>query len=374
MVPTARSDSAALKRPHELRTRDRSSRSSAPLTVERAPATEAELDERLSRPTPAVTEVVRGIPGDIMVLGAGGKMGPSLALMVRRAFEMLGRQDRVIAVSRFGNAAVREGLSAKGLEIISCDLSDREAVTRLPDAPSVIYMAGQKFGTAASPAATWGANVVVPAITAERFRGSRIVAFSTGNVYPLSPLAEGGSRECDPLAPVGEYGRSCLGRERVFEYYSLRDGTPLAIIRLNYAIDLRYGVLVDIARHIVAGDAIDLRMGHVNVIWQGDANAQAIQSLAYATSPPFVVNVTGPETLAVREAAERMGVLLNRKPKFVGAPASDALLSDASIARDLFGPPAISTDRLIEWVAEWVGRGGAHLGKPTHFETRDGAF
>jgi hypothetical protein len=309
-----------------------------------------------------------------MVLGAGGKMGPSLATMLQRAFSELGRRDRVLAVSRFADRPARERLEARGLKVIACDLSDAEAVRALPDAPSIIYMAGQKFGTAASPAATWGANVVVPAIAAARFRGSRIVAFSTGNVYPLSPVTEGGSREIDAPAPVGEYGMSCLGRERVFEYHALRDGTPLAIIRLNYAIDLRYGVLVDIARRIVAGEPIDLRMGHVNVIWQGDANAQAIQSLSYATSPPFVVNVTGPETLAVREAAERLGIILKRQPVFSGAPAKDALLSDASVARDLFGPPTVSTDQLIEWVGDWVARGGADLRKPTHFETRDGAF
>ena len=319
-------------------------------------------------------DALRGIPGDVIVLGAGGKMGPSLASMLQRAFTEIGRRDRVFAVSRFGNSDARERLRASGLNVISCDLADRDAVRQLPDAACVVYMAGQKFGTAASPAATWGANVIVPAIAAERFRGSRIAAFSTGNVYPLTPVAEGGSRESDPVAPVGEYGMSCLGRERVFEYHSVRDGTPLAIIRLNYAIDLRYGVLVDIARRIIAGEPIDLTMGHINVIWQGDANAQAIQSLAYATSPPFVINVTGPETLAVREAAERIGELLGREPTFVGSPARDALLSDSSMARDLFGPPTVSTDRLIGWVAEWVGRGGTHLGKPTHFETRDGAF
>lgn len=309
-----------------------------------------------------------------MVLGAGGKMGPSLALMIRRAFEALGRQDRVVAVSRFGKSELRSRLEASGLTTIVCDLAEREAVAGLPVTSSVIYMAGQKFGTAASPAATWGANVVAPAIAAERFRGSRIVAFSTGNVYPLSPVTEGGCRESDAPAPVGEYGMSCLGRERVFEYQSLRDGTPLALLRLNYAIDLRYGVLVDLARRILAPEPIDLRMGHVNVIWQGDANAQALQSLAYATSPPFVVNVTGAETLAVRDAAERLGLILGRSPTFTGEPSPDALLSDASMARDLFGPPSVSTGELINWVGEWVGRGGAHLGKPTRFETRDGAF
>jgi nucleoside-diphosphate-sugar epimerase len=323
---------------------------------------------------PGVVDALRAGAGDVIVLGAGGKMGPSLARMIHRAFEELGRGDRVYAVSRFGNPDSRERLRATGLDVIACDLADREAVRQLPDAPTLFYMAGQKFGTAALPAATWGANVVVPAVVAERFRGSRIVAFSTGNVYPLTAADAGGSRESDPVGPVGEYGMSCLGRERVFEYHSLRDGTPLAIIRLNYAIDLRYGVLVDIARRIAAGEPVDLRMGHVNVIWQGDANAQAIQSLTYATSPPFVVNVTGPETVSVREAAERIARLMNRTARFTGAPGPDALLSDASMARELFGQPSVSTDLLIEWVAEWVSRGGAHLGKPTHFESRNGAF
>ena len=294
--------------------------------------------------------------------------------MVRRAMDSAGGGRRVIAVSRFSDSALRTQLDAAGIETVACDLSDPSAVSALPDAPSIIYMAGQKFGTARSPASTWGANVVVPSFVAERFRGRRITAFSTGNVYPLTPVAEGGSRESDLPAPVGEYGMSCLGRERVFEYHAIRDGSPLALVRLNYAVDLRYGVLVDIARRIIAGEPIDLRMGHVNVIWQGDANAHAIQSLGYATSPPFVINVTGAETLAVHDVALALGNALGRSPAFDGEPGREALLSNATLAHDLFGPPVVSTELLVRWVADWVGRGGRLLGKPTGFETRDGTF
>lgn len=352
----------------------RSPASELPLTAEPAPVDDRALEERLSRPTPGVVEAVRGIAGDVMVLGAGGKMGPSLAVMVRRALDVAGRSDRVIAVSRFSDHAVQDRLHANNVQTIACDLADRSAMAALPDAPSVIYMAGQKFGTARAPAMTWAANVVLPALAAERFRGSRIVAFSTGNVYPLTPANEGGSAERDAPSPVGEYGMSCLGRERVFEFHALRDGSPLALVRLNYAIDLRYGVLVDLARKLLAGETIDLRMGYVNVIWQGDASAQAIQCLTYATSPPFVVNVAGPEVLSVRDTALLLGERLGRHPVFSGEPGREALLSNSSLARELFGPPAVSTSQLIRWVGEWAARGGSFLDKPTHFETRDGAF
>jgi nucleoside-diphosphate-sugar epimerase len=317
---------------------------------------------------------VREVDGDIVVLGAGGKMGPSLCTMLRRAFDEAGTSHRVVAASRFTDSGARNRLDAAGVQTIACDLSDRQALTVLPDAAAVVYMAGQKFGTTGAPASTWGANVIMPSLAAERYRNTPIVAFSTGNVYPLSPASEGGSRETDSPSPVGEYGMSCLGRERVFEYYAIRDASPLALIRLNYAVDLRYGVLVDIARRIIASESIDLAMGFVNVIWQGDANAQAIQCLTYATSPPFIINITGPEVLSVREAAEALGEKLGRQPVFRGAPSRDALLSNASLARELFGPPVVSTSRLIAWVAEWVQRGGRQLGKPTHFEARDGAF
>ena len=301
-------------------------------------------------------------------------MGPSLCTMLRRAFDEAGLQHRVFAASRFTDTAARDRLNASGVGVIQCDLTSRDALASLPSASAVIYMAGQKFGTTGAPANTWGANVVMPSLAAERYRRTRIVAFSTGNVYPLTPVSEGGSRETDAPAPVGEYGMSCLGRERVFEYHALRDASPLALIRLNYAIDLRYGVLVDIARRIVAGDAIDLAMGFVNVIWQGDANAQAIQCLTYATSPPFVINITGPEVVSVREAAESLGTKLGKEPVFRGTPARDALLSNSSLAQELFGAPTVSTSQLIDWVAQWVQRGGRQLGKPTHFEARDGAF
>ena len=268
-----------------------------------APRTEEELEELLSRPTAGVVDALRASPGDVVVLGAGGKMGPTLARMVRRGADQLGDGREVVAVSRFSSTHAMTQLEAWGVRAVRADLGDRDALAALPDAPNVIYMAGQKFGTRELPALTWVANTVVPALAAERYRGARVVAFSTGNVYPLTPVAAGGSREGDAPGPVGEYAWSCLGRERVFEHASRARGTPVAIVRLNYAVDLRYGVLVDIARKVLSGEPIDLRMGHVNLIWQGDASAQAIQCLPRASIPPMVVNVTGPETLSVHALA-----------------------------------------------------------------------
>jgi nucleoside-diphosphate-sugar epimerase len=338
------------------------------------PRTEDELEERLSRPGSGVVDALRASPGDVVVLGAGGKMGPSLARMVRRAAGELGDGREVIAVSRFSSPAAAARLEAWGIRAVRADLSDRDAVATLPDAPNVIFMAGQKFGTRQLPALTWVANTVVPALAAERYRGTRIVAFSTGNVYPLTPVTGGGSRESDPTGPVGEYAWSCLGRERVFEHASRARGTPVAIVRLNYAVDLRYGVLVDLARKVWSGEAIDLRMGHVNLIWQGDASAQAIQCLPRASVPPLVVNVTGPETLSVRAVALELGRVLEREPNFTGREEDDALLSNTSLAQNFFGPPAVSSDTLLAWVAEWIRGGGRILGKATHFEEREGNF
>ena len=337
-------------------------------------ASEAELEDALSAPTPGTLDALRATPGDIVVLGAAGKMGPTLARMARRALDALGRTDRVIAVSRFSSPGAERSLREHDVETVRCDLLDAHAVAALPDAPNVVFMAGQKFGTRDAPSATWAMNVVVPAIAAERYASSRIVAFSTGNVYPLTPVAAGGARESDAPAPLGEYGMSCLGRERVFEDASARRGTRVAIVRLNYAVDLRYGVLVDLASRIVRGEAIDLRMGHANVIWQGDANDWALRCLARASAPPFVVNVTGRETLAIRDVAARLGAHLGRAPTFTGTEASDALLSNAALAHSLFGAPSVSTETLIEWVAAWVLAGHPLLGKPTHFEERTGAF
>jgi nucleoside-diphosphate-sugar epimerase len=280
----------------------------------------------------------------------------------------------VIAVSRFSSPAVRDALRQHSVETVSCDLTDAAAVAGLPDAPNVIFMAGQKFGTREAPAATWAANTAVPALVASRFRASRTVVFSTGNIYPLTPVSSGGSTEADTPAPVGEYASSCLGRERIFEYYLGPPSGALAIVRLNYAIDLRYGVLVDIALAVHQGTPIDLRMGHVNVIWQADANACAIACLAHASAPPFVVNVTGTETLGVRDLATRFGARLNRDPLFHGTESSDALLSDTSLMQRTLGPPDTTVECMIDWVAEWIERGGPLLGKPTSFQTRDGKF
>jgi nucleoside-diphosphate-sugar epimerase len=257
---------------------------------------------------------------------------------------------------------------------VRCDLLNRRAVERLPEVPNVIYMAGQKFGTADAPSRTWMQNVVVPALCAERYEKSRMVAFSTGNVYPLVPTSSGGARETTPVAPVGEYAASCVGRERVFEHFASTRGTRVAIVRLNYAIDLRYGVLVDLALAILDGRPIPLAMGHVNVIWQGDANRAAIELLPLADFPPLVVNVTGEEALPVRELARELGRRLGREPRFEGAEAHDALLSETSRMRSLLAPPEMPLDRMLDWVADWTHAGRPLLGKPTHFETRDGSF
>jgi nucleoside-diphosphate-sugar epimerase len=333
--------------------------------------TEAELDEALSTPRAETTAALAECPGDVVVLGAGGKMGPTLARMVRRAATD-GR--RVIAVSRWSSTAAERALNDAGVETLACDLLDRAAVARLPDAPNVIFMAGQKFGTTGAPALTWGMNTLVPANCAERYRAARIVAFSTGNVYALTPIASGGSRETDTPAPVGEYAASCLGRERVFELYAERYGTRVAIVRLNYAIDLRYGVLVDLALRVAREEEIPVAMGYVNVIWQGDANRIAIECLPHAAAPPFVVNVTGSETLSVRTLAERLGERLRRTVRFSGVEREDALLSSTARMRATFAPPEVTIDEMLDRVADWVAHDGPLLGKPTKFEARDGKF
>ena len=336
--------------------------------------TEAELDELLSTPRAETIEALRHCPGDVVILGAGGKMGPTVARMAARAANQVGDGRRVFAASRFGTPEIAHALGAAGVETIACDLLDRDAVARLPDAPNVIFMAGQKFGTSDAPATTWAMNTIVPAICAERFRAARIVAFSTGNVYPLTPVAEGGARETDRVGPVGEYASSALGRERVLEFYSARNRTPVAIIRLNYAIDLRYGVLADIGLCVWRGGHVPLGMGHVNVIWQGDASRIAIEALAHAATPPFVVNVTGAETLAVRAIAEMFGRALERPVRFEGKERADALLSNTDRMRSTFSAPDVSLDTMVQWIADWIREGQPMLGKPTHFEERSGKF
>ena len=352
------------------------------MSTELAPAGEEELEERLSAPTAAAVAALARCPGDVVVLGAAGKMGPSLARMLRRAAGSSGGPPRrVIAVSRWSNPddGVERRLNDAGVETVRCDLLDRAAVAALPDAANVVFMAGQKFGTSEAAHRTWAMNTIVPAVCAERYAGARTVAFSTGNVYALSPAQGDAPRmaaETDAPAPVGEYAASCLGRERVFEHFAATRGTPVAIVRLNYAVDLRYGVLVDIARRVWAGEPVDVTMGWVNVIWQGDANALAIAALARAapSSPPFVVNVTGPRRLAVRDGALEFGRLLGRPPVVTGTEAPDALLADTTRMRATLGEPAVSDATLIAWVAAWVRQGGRLLAKPTRFEVRDGKF
>lgn len=341
---------------------------------EGAPASEEELEDRLSTPTDGVVRALSECPGDILVLGAGGKMGPSLTRMVRRAADLAGGKRQVTAVSRFSESDVAERMERDGILVRRCDLSDPAALAALPDAPNVVLMAGYKFGTSAEPWRTWGTNAVIPALVAARFREARIVAFSTGNVYALGPVMRGGSREEDALTPQGEYAWASVARERVLEHASRTTGTRVGIVRLNYAVDLRYGVLVDLAQQLLAGTPIDVSMGHVNVIWQGDANAQAIHALPLAASPPFVVNVTGAEIVSIRAAARELGRLMDREPRFVGRESSDALLSSTARAQQLFGAPRVAAATLIEWVAEWVGRGGRLLGKPTHYEERGGRY
>ena len=346
----------------------------APPFGEPAPRTEEELDHALSRPSDAVVQALIDCPGDVAILGAGGKMGPTVARMVRRAVGLAGSGRRVLAVSRFGSGPLAEQLSDAGIEVVRADLTDWASLASLPEMPNVIFLAGQKFGTRSLPSTTWVTNTVVTALVADRFRGSRIVALSTGNVYPMTRVAYEGSREDDAPGPIGEYAWSCLGRERVLEHASRARGTPVSIVRLNYAVDLRYGVLVDLALKVASRTPIDLTMGFVNVIWQGDAAAQVIQSLACAEVPPFVVNVAGPEVLRIRDVALEFGRRMGQEPVFVGQEETDALLSNTSRARSLWGSPSVSASQLTSWVADWLMQGGVTLGKPTQFEQREGSF
>lgn len=335
---------------------------------------DAQLDELLSRPTPPALAGLDRLDGDLVILGVSGKMGPTLARMAVRALEQLGRPYKVYGVARFSRPEVQAELEAVGVIPVACDLLDRAALARLPDSRHVIFMAGQKFGTTGNRHMTWAINTHLPALVCERYIDAAIVAFSTGNVYPLTPVVEGGAQEYDDPQPVGEYAASCLGRERIFEYYSRTQGLRCAIMRLNYAVELRYGVLVDIASKVWTGQPVDVSMGAANVIWQGDANAQALGLLAHCTVPPLVVNITGPETVSVRRVAEHFGRLFGVTPQLIGAESSTALLSNAAQAHAIFGYPTVALDQMLGWIADWIVAGGASLHKPTHFETRDGRF
>jgi nucleoside-diphosphate-sugar epimerase len=330
----------------------------------------AALEEFMTRPTPQLEADLARADGDVLILGVGGKMGPTLARMAKRAAP----SKRVIGVARFSEKGLKEKLEAWGVECLACDLLDRAALERLPRPKNVVFMAGHKFGAAAEPSFTWAMNVAVPFMVAETFRQSRIVAFSTACVYPFVEVAGAGAPEyLATVPPSGDYANSCVGREQMFLHGSRRYGTPGRLVRLSYAIDMRYGVLHDVAQCVLAGKPVALGMGYVNVIWQGDANEQALRLLAHCTAPTSALNVSGPKT-NVRWLAEEFGKRFSKKPSFSGKEASSAWLIDVSRSVELFGPPRVPLATMIDWVADWVKRGQPSLGKPTHFEARDGKY
>lgn len=335
-----------------------------------------ELEDRLSEPSAKLVEFMGRLDGDLAVLGAGGKMGPSLVKLVSRAFEnsKSRRKKRIIAVSRFSSLDIRKDLESYSLEVIPIDLLDESQLQNLPDARNIIFMAGQKFGTTGNEYNTWATNVYLAGRVAEKFKNSKIVAFSTGNVYPLVPQVSGGATEETLPSPIGEYAQSRLAAERILEFFSRRNNTPISIIRLNYAVELRYGVLHDIGKAVMEHKPIDLKMGWVNVIWQRDANEIAIRSLDFASSPPAVFNVTGSDCISVREIAEKFGKIFGTKPEFSGSEGSNALLSNSSKSDRIFGGSNVTLDQMIEWVAEWLATGGPSLDKPTHFQETEGKF
>jgi nucleoside-diphosphate-sugar epimerase len=336
--------------------------------------TESQLESYLSEPTDEVISAIASLEGDILILGVGGKMGPSLAKQAKRAIDSARIDKKVIGVSRFSTPGIQLSLIDARIETIIADLLREDNLEDLPDIQNVIFMAGRKFGSTDNEGLTWAMNTYLPGRIAEKFRDSRIVVFSTGNVYPLTQISHGGATESTEVDPIGEYAQSCLGRERIFEHFSSQFGTPMTILRLNYAIDLRYGILLDIAEKVYAEETISLEMGHVNVIWQRDANAVALQSLAHCQTPPLILNVTGPEIISIRHLALQFGDIFNKTVHLEGEESETALLSNAGLCHKMFGYPRVSLGQMIEWVAEWVLSGGKTYEKPTHFEVRDGKF
>jgi nucleoside-diphosphate-sugar epimerase len=329
-----------------------------------------ELDELLSRPTEGLVEFMKGLDGDLMILGAGGKVGPTLAEMAKRAVDAAKVKKEIIAV----DLAPMPALAKKGIKTLTCNLLDLAEVEKLPKVPNIVFMAGRKFGSTGSEHLTWAINVIVPYHVARTFTGSRIAAFSTGCVYPVMHVFTGGATEDLPADPVGEYAMSCLGRERMFDYLSREKKEKVAIIRLNYAVELRYGVLADLAERIWKGEPVDITTGFANVIWQGDACAQAIQSLGLAASPPCLVNLTGPEIFSIRQVAQEMGRRLGKPVTFTGEENGRGYLNNAQFSNKMFGYPSVPLGRIVEWTADWVKAGGQSLGKATHFETQNGKY
>lgn len=335
---------------------------------------EEQLEDLLSTPYPEDIEAARELGGDVLILGAGGKMGPTLTARILRAMRAAGVKSKTYAASRFSEASQKERLQSLGVHAISADLVDEPVLDSLPDCPNVIYMAGMKFGTTGQEDLTWVMNAYLPGRIADRFRNSRIVAFSTGNVYPFVPIGSGGSRETDRVGPVGEYAQSCLGRERVLSYFSRQNETPMCILRLNYAVEPRYGVLLDIATSVYAGEALSVETGYVNVIWQGDASSICFRSFGLCRTPAAILNVTGPEILSVKALAEEFARRFGRPAILHGVERDTALLSNADRCRERFGPPRVTVNEVIDLTAHWVELGGLTLGKPTKFEVRDGKF
>lgn len=338
------------------------------------PRTEDELDDQLSTPSPGVVETLAAVQGDVVILGAGGKVGPTLTRMVTRALQESGSSSRVHAVSRWSDADARERVASWGALPVAADLADPGAYEALPDAGAVFYLAGNKFGTSGNEHLTWWMNAVVPGFAASRYRGVPTVVYSSGNVYPFVPTHTGGCTEADAVGPVGAYAQSCLAREQAYAHAAHLWGTPVSIYRLNYAVELRYGVIADLAGQIVAGKPVDITMGAVNVVWQRDSTDWSIQSLARASTPPFILNGTGPEIVSTRSLALELGRQLGREVELVGTEASEALLNNASLAHQLYGYPTVALRDAVAWAAQWVGGGGRQLGKATKFQTRDGRF
>lgn len=335
---------------------------------------QAALEDALTAPSQALADSLSTSSGDLVVLGAGGKMGPTLCRLARRGLDAAGRdRDTVWAVSRWSDPAAAASLEEHGVRTVSFDLLGNPDLAALPDGGDVVFMVGAKFGTAAAPYLAWAVNAALPARVAERYRDSRIATFSTGNVYPLVDLATGGCVETDPVAPVGEYAMSCLGRERVFEHAAAQ-GTAVSILRLNYAVDLRYGVLADVGQTVLAGEPVDVTTGHVNVVWQRYANEVALRSLEHASTDAFVLNLTGPETASVRRVATAFARRFGVEAEFTGTEAPTALLNDATACHRLFGYPDVPLGVLIDWQADWLSRGLPMAGKPTKFTVRDGRF
>jgi dTDP-4-dehydrorhamnose reductase len=332
--------------------------------------TEEELDEFMSRPSADLVADLAAIDGDLIIVGVAGKMGPTLARMARRAAP----ERRVIGVARFSDDAVKTYLEQHGIETIRADLLDRSQVAELPRSRNVIFMAGRKFGSQGSEALTWAMNGYVPALVADHFAGSRIVAYSTICVYPFTTVAHGGSRETDPLGPPGEYAMSCIARERMFGHFSAIHNSPGCIIRLSYAIDMRYGVLHDLAAKVRSGEVVDLTMGHVNVIWQGDACAQSLRALRHVAVPILPINVSGPETASIRWLAEEFARRFDVDVRFSGEEAPTAWLANTARASSLFGYPTVPLKTMVDWTADWIAGGRKSLGKATHFETRSGTY